>query len=476
MLKAMKKLVFIILALLVTGMAACAAGSKLTPPSCQSAESKDAGASAVALAQTIPLLTVNLNNYKHPANPILAAGAAGEWDAAGIERVAVIRLAPNDWRMWYACTGPRRSIGLATSKDGIRWTKHPGNPLLEPTEAWEGDSLSPTSVLQVNGKFYLYYWGPGHVQPDRQTGKLPPPKLKYIGLANSDDGIHWTRQGSVDGHKGAVLGPEPPGINEDLASGGSGVDAAKVFYLPEERSRPWRMIYTGFGRHGQWNGLAESDDGVVWHRTTAPIADHSGFYTRATGNHRMSGQTIRCPVRIGSVWAGLSFELDSRDSAPIVGLTLDRWVTLGRRTLYRNQDYEQGALHPWTIEADDEWFYLYYSTGHRSVGLIRAPKRSVHQPMLVWDGATIPAVGAKSKILEPDGARLAAWVSSDRAGTLRVLIQPPGQSDWSEAGSAEVTADRPVRVRLPSTSCPTRLSFAPHDGPSTVRAWCERDD
>ena len=116
--------------------------------------------------------------------------------------------------MWYACTGARRSIGLATSKDGVHWTKHPGNPVLEPTEAWEDGYLSPTSVLQVNGKFYLYYWGPSHVFPDRVTGKLPRPKMKYIGLATSDDGIHWTRQGAVDGRPGAVLGPEPPGINE----------------------------------------------------------------------------------------------------------------------------------------------------------------------------------------------------------------------------------------------------------------------
>ena len=232
--------------------------------------------------------------------------------------------------------------------------------------------MSPTSVLQVNGRFYLYYWGPGHVYPDRVTGKLPPPKMKYIGLATSVDGIRWTRQGAVDGRTGAVLGPEPPGINEHAAAGGSGVDAAKVFYLPEEKSRPWRMIYTAFGLHGQWNGLAESDDGIVWHRTKAPIADHSGFYTRATCNHHDSGQTIRCPVRIGSLWAGLSFELDTRDSAPAVGLSLGRWITLGRRTFYRNQDYERGSLHPWIMEADEEWFYLYYATGQQSLGLIRA--------------------------------------------------------------------------------------------------------
>jgi hypothetical protein len=426
---------------------------------------------ALALAETIPLLTVNLNNYKHPSNPVLTAGEKGQWDENGIERVAVIRLARDDWRMWYANTGERRRIGLATSKDGVTWTKHPGNPVLAPAEAWEEDYMSPTSVLQVNGKFYLYYWAPSHVYPDRVTGKMPPPKMKYIALATSEDGIHWTRQGAVDGNKGAVLGPEPPGINEHAAAGGSGVDAAKVFYLPEEKSRPWRMIYTAFGLHGQWNGLAESDDGIVWKKTKAPIADHSGFYTRATGNHHDSGQTIRCPVRIGSVWAGLSYELDSRDSAPIVGLALDRWITLGRRTLYRNQDYERGNLHPWAIEADEEWFYLYYSTGQRSLGLIRAPKRSVHQPIMIWEKQAIESAGAQSKILEPDRRPFVLHLTSDQDGELRLVAWNPATQDLLELDPTPVRARKLYSIMPLPMHAKLRLKFKPTEGRAAVSAW-----
>jgi predicted GH43/DUF377 family glycosyl hydrolase len=425
---------------------------------------------AIRIAETIPLLTVNLNNCKHPANPVLTAGEKGQWDAAGIERVAVIRLGREDWRMWYACTGARRSIGLATSTDGVHWTKHAGNPVLEPAEAWEEGYLSPTSVLQVNGKFYLYYWGPSHVFPDRITGKLPPPKMKYIGLATSEDGIHWTRQGAVDGRPGTVLGPEPHGVNEHAAVGGSGVDAAKVFYLPEETSRPWRMIYTAFGLHGQWNGLAESDDGIIWHRTKAPIADHSGFYTRATGNHHDSGQTIRCPVRVGSVWAGLSYELDSRDSAPIVGLSLDRWITLGRRTLYRNQDYERGSLHPWSIEADDEWFYLYYSTGQQSLGLIRAPKRSLHQPLVLWEQQAVEPAGLQSLILEPDRLPFTLHLTSDQDGELRLVAWNPAAQEWLVLAPTPVrAAELCIMAPLP-THARFRLQFKPQ-ARATVSAW-----
>ncbi|MBI5692604.1 MAG: hypothetical protein HZC55_21195 [Verrucomicrobia bacterium] len=429
-------------------------------------------AAAIALAKTIPLLAVNLNNYKHPANPILAAGAMGDWDAGGIERVAVIRLGTGDWRMWYANAGPgRHSLGLATSPDGVSWTKYAGNPVFSPTEAWEEDYLSPTIVLQVNGRFYLYYWSPGHVFPDRTTGKLPPPKMKYIALVTSDDGINWTRQGNLDGRPGAVLGPEPPGINEHAAARGSGVDAAKVFYLPEERTRPWRMIYTAFGRHGQWNGLAESDDGITWHRTRAPVAEHSGTYTRATGNHHDSGQTIRCPLRIGNVWVGLSFELDARDSAPMVGLALDRWVTLGRRTLYRNQDYEQGALHPWSAEADEEWIHLYYSTGRRELGLVRAPKRSVHQPIVVWSKRDVGATGELSRIFEPDRRPVALQVHSDRDRDLRFVVWNPATADWIEVAPAPVAGGSLFTLTALPPHAKLRVRFTPRHGGARVSAW-----
>lgn len=426
-------------------------------------------AAALQLAQTIPLLSLNLNNYKHPANPILTAGAKGEWDESGIERVAVIRLKPDDWRMWYACTGQRRSIGLATSRDGVRWTKHPGNPVLTPAEPWEGTYLSPSSVLFVNGRFYLYYWGPGHVYPDPQTGKLPPPRMKYIALATSEDGIRWTRQGAVDGNKGAVLGPEPPGINEHPAVGGSGVDAAKVFFFPEEKQKPWRMIYTAFGLHGQWNGLAESDDGITWQRTRAPVADHSGFYTTANGDHHANGQTIRCPVRIGSLWAALSYELDARDSAPVLGLSLDRWVTLGRRTLYANQDYERGAQHPWSIEADGEWFYLYYSTGQRALGLIRAPKRHVHQPVLLWENQTIAPAGATTHVIESDTRPLTLHLVSDQPGELQSLAQNPATGEWLPLETTTIAPNQ-LTTQPPSAHAKRRWKFTPKQ-PAKVSAW-----
>jgi hypothetical protein len=54
-----------------------------------------------ALADKVPLLNVNLNNYKDHSNPILR-GTPGEWDERGIGRVVIYHAGGQDWRMWYA--------------------------------------------------------------------------------------------------------------------------------------------------------------------------------------------------------------------------------------------------------------------------------------------------------------------------------------------------------------------------------------
>jgi predicted GH43/DUF377 family glycosyl hydrolase len=422
-------------------------------------------AGAAALAGAVPMLNVNLNNRKYHGNPVLRGGAKGEWDERGIGRVAVIRVGREDWRLWYSGQNAagRVSLGLATSRDGIRWTKHPGNPVLEPSEPWEGSNLSPTSVVQAEGKFHLYYWGPGHLQP---------PKMKYIGLAVSEDGIRWTRQGAVDGHAGAVLGPEPEILNEAAASGGSGVDAAKVFLLREERK--WLMIFTGFGRHGQWNGLAESADGIRWNKTRAPIAPVGGLLNRMTGDHRQSGQTLRSPVRVGSAWVALDFHTEDGAASPAVALSPDQWFSLGNRILFQNQDYEPGRVAPVSIEAADEWFHIYYAIyGGRdgaSIGLVRAPLRSVRQPLVFWEDEAVPAAGRVSMVIEPDARPLALHFRSDREGELRFVVWNPGAAQWAELPGVKARANEVISPALPSHA-KLRLRFTPVGGPARVSAW-----
>jgi predicted GH43/DUF377 family glycosyl hydrolase len=418
-------------------------------------------AAVVALADKVPMLRVNLNNYKYHGNPILRGGTPGQWDEAGIERVVVYRVGPADWRMWYGgrCKDESLKIGYATSKDGIQWSKYEGNPVLEGAEEWEGKMLSPTGVAQVDGLFYLYYWGPGHRTPD---------KIKRIGLAVSKDGIQWEK-------KGVVLDADPPILNESPASGGTGVDAAKVFYLREEER--WYMIFTGFGTHGHWNGLAESKDAIHWKKIKAPLVATQGPHSSlggAAGSIRYwRGGTLRCPIQIGSVWVG--FATAHGCWLPSAALTLDEWVTFGTPVMSANQDYETGMV-PWGIEAADESYYIYYQiVANRkqnetpSIGLIRAPVRLIHQPMLLWEKEKI-TVRTISMILEPDGGPISFNLTSDQPGEARVLVWNPVDRSWIELNGASVEANRLCTLGMPMHTR-VRLAFTPAKSPAIVSAW-----
>ena len=62
-------------------------------------------------------------------------------------------------------------ICYATSKDGINWVRDDNNLILSPTKgAWDSDAVYKPSILQCEGKLYLWYNG--------RKGKE-----EYIGLA-----------------------------------------------------------------------------------------------------------------------------------------------------------------------------------------------------------------------------------------------------------------------------------------------------
>jgi len=65
------------------------------------------------------------------------AGTPGTWDEKGVTSPEVMRLG-DTYYMWYGGGSSwypgAWKIGLATSPNGIDWTKHPANPLLSPVE------------------------------------------------------------------------------------------------------------------------------------------------------------------------------------------------------------------------------------------------------------------------------------------------------------------------------------------------------
>ncbi len=123
-----------------------------------------------------------------------------------------------------------------------RFEVRPG-PVLSPGEGWEArDVLNPSVVLNP-GVRMLYSAFDGHTW--------------YTGLAASDDGLRWQKQGKI-------LSPDPQTWEGSYiaANGSALVVASKIWYWyvsgPEERPRI---------------GLARSDDGRQWRKEPAPVLD-----------------------------------------------------------------------------------------------------------------------------------------------------------------------------------------------------------
>ena len=92
-------------------------------------------------------------------SPVLSPGPAGSWDETAVAAATVIKD-ENGYKMYYHGWsdpwGPWH-IGLATSTDGIDWVKYP-DPIIYASDGCEFQ-LAPSCVIKVDGTYYLYYTG-----------------------------------------------------------------------------------------------------------------------------------------------------------------------------------------------------------------------------------------------------------------------------------------------------------------------------
>jgi beta-1,4-mannooligosaccharide phosphorylase/Secretion system C-terminal sorting domain len=121
---------------------------------------------------------------KYPGNPVLDSGPPGTWDSVKVSTASVYFDGSN-YVMWYTGrSGNNGSIGLATSSDGVHWTKYPGNPILVAGApgSWEQGSAEGAKVLRVGNLFHMFY-----------GGHDPALDAFHIGYAYSPDGVTWTK-------------------------------------------------------------------------------------------------------------------------------------------------------------------------------------------------------------------------------------------------------------------------------------------
>ena len=136
--------------------------------------------------------------FPRPAAPIYRP-EPGMWDGQFVTDPVSLRAPDGTWHLYYVGAGTTIGVGLLTSTDGQNWTPHPENPIFERNlDGWDQGFVG-LEVACVDGQYLMWY--AGYEEPlDLETTPIS------IGLATSDDGIHWTRY-----EDNPVITPGPPG-------------------------------------------------------------------------------------------------------------------------------------------------------------------------------------------------------------------------------------------------------------------------
>ena len=205
--------------------------------------------------------------FAYAKNPVLTGGAM-PFEASGVVYAGVV-YDGTQYRMYYTglqgCCGS--AVGLATSPDGIIWTKYPGNPILRPSAGgWDSGNIGASSGVYYDGStYYLLYQGvassaayvyKGNMEASAARMTVDAASSQQIGLATSTDGVTFSKSAS----------------NPVIPRGGAGAwDEAGVFpggiFV---RHGVFYAFYAGAPSNlsKESLGLATSNNGVTW--TKAP--------------------------------------------------------------------------------------------------------------------------------------------------------------------------------------------------------------
>lgn len=199
--------------------------------------------------------------------------------------------------------GQVERLGLATSPDGNTWTRHPGNPILEPDPRWyraQSNAVVPgridcrdLSVVRDPASGYWY----GFYATRVNQGEMP--QTSVIGAARSTDLVNWE--------------PLPPAF----APGTYGtVEVPEVFPLDGR----WYLTCLTGSSHGNW--VPWSDPHVL-SGTMYAVADRpQGPYRELAGDNTLLAGTPPCPHSCRSVlFEGQRYILATQETQHVNTLT-----------------------------------------------------------------------------------------------------------------------------------------------------------
>ncbi|MCG3147802.1 MAG: hypothetical protein PCFJNLEI_01243 [Verrucomicrobiae bacterium] len=223
---------------------------------------------------------------KFAGNPILEP-TDELWESGAVGFCSVEKTA-TAWKMWYLGTDQNadalKQVGYATSLDGLKWTRHAGNPIIpvNPRVKWEAKAIAVPRVIRDDRLYKVWYCS------------YPQNDTYAIGQAESFDGIRWFRS------------PHNPVMKGD----GTGFDSAMTAYPGVIRvGDRYLMWYSGnsYGSagigfataeapRGTWSyrtGATEIPDNTwsEWRALTTPEPPRQGYIQFAVTSSETGGQT-----------------------------------------------------------------------------------------------------------------------------------------------------------------------------------------
>jgi len=294
-------------------------------------------------------------SFKKTGGVILPRGPAGSFDSTHAKYPCVLQVG-EQWMMWYsgrsndAFTG---SIGLATSRDGLQWTKaNEGRPVLAyggPGTADETKADHP-AVEHFDGLFHMWY-------------TAGPRDSQYrICYATSKDGSRWDRQ---NGGR-PVLGPGEKGKFDD-----------RVVLHPavvRDANGLLHMWYNGVGPQPEFHvGHATSRDGIEWERQNGgdPVLSAGAL----GGRREIYVYNVMVLLEDGvyRMWYSAALRLTPEGRYAPHGSAIvyaesrngTHWTRDDAITLLSGDEGEQDAyacFAPYVVRRDDS-LWMYYSMG-----------------------------------------------------------------------------------------------------------------
>ncbi len=178
-------------------------------------------------------------NWTKQTDPVLQA-TAGAWDSTEVRYPAVVQNGSN-YLMIYQGTGSASELGLATSTDGVSWTKNAGAVV---TSYGVHSAYVPGTLLYVSGQYMLYYTVDG-----------------YVGLMTSADGVTWSDSGAVFMNTSSVAYSRPAVIYDGTKY--------RMWYTRITDANDGTIATSGL--FSVTIGYADSPDGVTWTTYGNPI-------------------------------------------------------------------------------------------------------------------------------------------------------------------------------------------------------------